>query len=443
MVAWSLRCFLLLLPACFITGLSLTAVAADIFYDLEKQLKKEPTSSQITYASRLINNKKIAKIKLKSSHLQKAEYLYQKAQSVVGGENFVKSDFIDVVRVVSYIRSKQKKNIFGSSKYTNIYVHPSDGILRIPLQFYDNNHVYIHFKNFDSGKKFGGYKTFSRSMDFDSGKIFACLVAPIHREKDKTSLLRELSIQLSLSSVSYVLGLRDVGLYQGYRKGSLVHKFTFQTELFESDLSVFYSKKASPPRMLKLMLQASKAVSQMHRMGYIHRDIKPANFFVKDVGGNPRLVIADFGLSQATAKPQFGRHLAGTRGYIDPQISLNHVKNRWACRSVKECELGDIYSLGISFYSLIKGRQNTLKLITSKINHIALPKDKQNPPPTHWIYKYLKDLDRAYQNASLKHSYPDHEGLLWSLEELAWRMINPNPQKRPSLNMLIDELEHL
>ncbi|MFK7824591.1 MAG: protein kinase [Oligoflexales bacterium] len=444
MVTWLLRYLLLLLPAFLINCVGVDVFAAEIISDLEKQLRREPVTSQIVYADKLINAKKMANIKVKSSHLKKAEYLYHKAQGVIGGHKFLKSDFVDLVRVVSYIRSKQKKRLIGSSKYTNIYVHPSEGVLRIPVQFYDNKHVYIHLKNFDLGKKFGGYKTFSRSIDFDTGKIFACLVAPIQREKDKTSLLRELSIQLSLSSLSYVLSFRDIGLYQGYRKGALVHKFTFQTELFESDLSLFYSKNVSAAHMARIMLQASKAVSQMHLMGYIHRDIKPANLFIKNTQGNMKLVIADFGLSQSVAMPQFGKHLAGTRGYMDPRISLNHAQKRWACQTVKECELSDIYSLGISFYSLIKGRHNTLKQITNKVNNIALPKDKQNPLPVHWIYRYLKDLDRAYQKAlDLTSSNRNSGGVLWSLEKIALSMANPEPKKRPSLSFVIDALERL
>ena len=183
----------------------------------------------------------------------------------------------------------------------------------------------------------------------------------------------------------------------------------------------------------------------MHQMGYIHRDIKPANFFVRKARGQIQLVIADFGLSQLASGPGFGKHLAGTRGYMDPNISLNHVEKKWTCKSFEECQLADIYSLGISFYSLIKGRNNNLKQITNKINHIALPKNKQNPPSTQWIYQYIKELDEAYLIAAQSLSASeglDNEGL-WSLEKLAWSMVNPDPQKRPSLRVLIDSLEQI
>ena len=442
-----LKRILMVLLACSINSFSIYAFAADAISDLEKRVKHDPSSSQVVYASQILSDKRLGKIKLKSSHLVKAEYLYQTAknQGLFTEDELFKSDFVDLVRAVSYIRSKQKRRLFWSSKYTNTYVHPSDGITKIPIQFYENKHVYIHFKNFDRNKKFGGYKTFSRSIDFDSGKVFASLVAPILREKDKTAFLRELSIQLALSGLSHVLSFRDVGLYQGYRKGKLLHKVTFQTELYEADLSRLYTNSVPVESMADIMLQASRAIFQMHQMGYIHRDIKPANFFVRKARGQIQLVIADFGLSQLASGPGFGKHLAGTRGYMDPNISLNHVEKKWTCKSFEECQLADIYSLGISFYSLIKGRNNNLKQITNKINHIALPKNKQNPPSTQWIYQYIKELDEAYLIAAQSLSASeglDNEGL-WSLEKLAWSRVNPDPQKRPSLRVLIDSLEQI
>lgn len=441
-----LRNLLISLIASSMFFFSFKGFAEDRISQLKKSLSRDLSSSQVVYADQLLKPKRKEKIKLKMSHLKKADELYKKAIShdLISEVDFVKSDFIDLVMLVSYIKSKQKKNIFGSSKYTNIYVHPSDGILKIPVQFYDNKHVYVHFKNFDYNKKFGGYKTFSRSIDFDTGKIVASLVIPLVREKDKTNFLRELIIHLALSSLSLVLNFRDVGLYQGYRSGKLVHKLTFQTELYDGDLSQFYHQKISARTMANAMLQASKAVYQMHQEGFVHRDIKPANFFFRYVNRDIHLVLGDLGLSQGAAMPRFGKHLAGTRGYIDPQVSLNHVNKEWACRTFEECEQADIYSLGISFYSLIRGRRNTLKSLTYKINQIALPKDKLNPPTTDQVYDYLIDLKQAYQNSPvLFASTRNSGGIYWALEKLAWNMSNPEPKNRPSLPYLIQALEQI
>ncbi len=102
-------------------------------------------------------------------------------------------------------------------------------------------------------------------------------------------------------------------------------------------------------KVVSMILQAAKGLHHAHSLGFIHRDIKPANLMINKQGV---LKILDLGLAKETAKTrglteQFGDKgsATGTVDYISPEQALGSIADH---RS-------DIYSLGVTFYSLLAG----------------------------------------------------------------------------------------
>ena len=63
-------------------------------------------------------------------------------------------------------------------------------------------------------------------------------------------------------------------------------------------------------------------LKDIHIEGVFHRDIKHRNIFLSDVGMNPEVKIADFGLSCILENNECIRQVSGTLGYKSPEMVL-------------------------------------------------------------------------------------------------------------------------
>lgn len=84
-----------------------------------------------------------------------------------------------------------------------------------------------------------------------------------------------------------------------------------------------------------------RALSAVHRAGYIHRDVKAKNVMRDDTG---RIVLMDFGTGR-TAESQAANDRAGTPMYMAPEVLGDAPAS--AC--------SDVYSLGVLLYHLVTG----------------------------------------------------------------------------------------
>jgi serine/threonine-protein kinase len=102
-----------------------------------------------------------------------------------------------------------------------------------------------------------------------------------------------------------------------------------------------------------LVLQASEALAEAHRIGIVHRDLKPANLFLtQHADGRPFVKVLDFGISKLTdttskARLTAAQESVGSPWYMSPE-QLHSVPNIDA--------RADIWSLGVILYELLCGR---------------------------------------------------------------------------------------
>jgi serine/threonine protein kinase len=167
------------------------------------------------------------------------------------------------------------------------------------------------------------------------------------------------------------------------------------------------SKKLSPMRAVRMILDASRGLEYAHAKQIVHRDIKPDNMMVADTG---TVKIGDLGLAAGLHDRAGGeeeRYVLGTPHYIAPEQLLGKPAD---FRS-------DIYSLGSSLYRLLAGRppfsgHGAQEIVNKKVREDA-PRLEESAP-----------------------------GLPPAVVKLVHRMIEREPEKRPqTMTEVVHELE--
>jgi serine/threonine protein kinase len=128
--------------------------------------------------------------------------------------------------------------------------------------------------------------------------------------------------------------------------------FYFAMELLDGmDLETLVAADGPQPaeRVIHIVRQVARGLSEAHDVGLVHRDIKPANVFLCRHWGEPDAVkVLDFGLAKNNADPRMaltGQNVVlGTPLYISPEML-----NSGALVDARS----DIYSLGAAAYYML------------------------------------------------------------------------------------------
>jgi eukaryotic-like serine/threonine-protein kinase len=169
-------------------------------------------------------------------------------------------------------------------------------------------------------------------------------------------------------------------------------------------------------RVIHIMRQAAHSLREAHRRGMIHRDVKPQNIMLCVLGGEVDVVkVLDFGLAKQhgpTEEPAVDtKMLAGTPLYLAPE----RLRTPYTADA-----RSDIYSLGLTVYKLMTGRD---------------------------VFSGGSDFEVFHQTLNAPISDPSSvspRAIPEEFSELVMRCLAKEPQGRPqSMRDVIDVLDRL
>lgn len=270
------------------------------------------------------------------------------------------------------------------------------------------NNQYTLLEKLDFGATSMVYKV----LDNKTGEI---KVAKIFSENSNIAFQKEIDIFKSISDLECVIKIFAYGngilskegnevsinyIILEYAKGSLLKYMENLNNVFSLDTIIYLS------------YQFIKAIDCLHKKGISHRDLKIENVLL--VGNNFSVKLCDFGLSKSFINENKKKikfkdpELVGSPFHYPPEI-LN--------KKAYEGEKSDIFSSGISLFSLMTGRFPFEE---------ATIKDK--------VYKLIC-LNKIKEFWDLV----DRDNLLSSqFKDLFIKMVAYYPKERPSLDEILN-----
>jgi serine/threonine protein kinase len=154
-------------------------------------------------------------------------------------------------------------------------------------------------------------------------------------------------------------------------------------------------KRLTEPEVQYYMSQILAALAYLHSINVIHRDLKLGNLLLDK---NMCVKIGDLGLAaKVTDSEERKRTLCGTPNYIAPEILENKHGHSFQV---------DIWSTGVVMYTLLVGR-----------------------PPYE-----SRDVKSTYKRILANNfTFPEHVPVSEAARDLICRMLQTNPEKRPSI----------
>ncbi|KAJ9677114.1 hypothetical protein PVL29_022221 [Vitis rotundifolia] len=173
---------------------------------------------------------------------------------------------------------------------------------------------------------------------------------------------------------------------------------------------------------LRIATEAAGALAYLHSassMPIYHRDIKTTNILLDD---KCRAKVSDFGTSRSVSIDQthLTTHIQGTFGYLDPEYF----------QSSQFTEKSDVYSFGVVIVELLTG----LKPISSTKSQEA------KSLVTHFMLAL--EENRLFDILDARVAKEGGQEEIVAVANLAYRCLNLNGKKRPTMKEVSMELEH-
>jgi serine/threonine protein kinase len=181
---------------------------------------------------------------------------------------------------------------------------------------------------------------------------YATKTRHLHNEYDVARALYNAQEEMPVVKVMYLRKVTRFGLELGY---DLLMEYIQGHDLSERNIL----KRFGVEDKIRLMYQATQALSYVHKRKLIHLDIKPSNFMLTR-DGKVRLI--DFGISVFSGFK--GRSITGTTGYLSPEQVAKETLN----------EATDIFALGVTFAIFFGGKplsQNLEELLQRSVRRDA------------------------------------------------------------------------
>jgi len=186
------------------------------------------------------------------------------------------------------------------------------------------------------------------------------------------------------------------------------------------------ARQLEQERVVRILVETCRALSEAHAIGIVHRDIKPGNLFLaRDHAGEVSTKVLDFGIAkvanageigstQTFAPTQAGATM-GTLAYMSPEQA--------AAKDV--VPQSDLYSLGVVAYECLTGRRP----FVGEWKSVLFAHILRDPPPIDEASQVDERLQRLVLRLLAKEPEAravDAKSLRAELEELQGTLTVPN-----------------
>lgn len=161
-----------------------------------------------------------------------------------------------------------------------------------------------------------------------------------------------------------------------------------------------------PDRAARLLAPVTDALVQAHALGIVHRDIKPSNILAPGDGGAK---LSDFGIARGAEDATLTRTglVTGSPAYLAPEVATGG----------QATPASDVWAVGATIAHLLTGQ-----------------------PPYHREGEDNGPLAVVYR---IVHEEPPHPGLAGWLAPLLASTMSKDPDLRPTMAQVRDQLEHV
>ncbi|TDH65689.1 hypothetical protein CCR75_006897 [Bremia lactucae] len=194
----------------------------------------------------------------------------------------------------------------------------------------------------------GGNGVVQELEDKRDGTVFAVKVLDVAKFRHREQAVAEIEIMRSITNnITHPNLVKIHKVYEELQKVYIVQEMCTGGELYDR---IVQRGKLSEQDAANILQQLMSALEALHQHNILHLDIKPENILFSSKEPDSKIILTDFGLARIINGKQHplgqDRPMAGTVGYIAPEVISSHVYS----------EAADVFGAGVILYILLVGR---------------------------------------------------------------------------------------
>ncbi|GMF24546.1 unnamed protein product [Phytophthora fragariaefolia] len=193
----------------------------------------------------------------------------------------------------------------------------------------------------------GGNGVVQRLEDERDGSAYAVKVLDVAKFRHREQVVAEVEILRNITNnIKHPNLIKIEKVYEEHRKVYIIQEMCTGGELYDR---VVQRGKYSERDAASIMQQLMSALQALHAHNILHLDIKPENVLFSSKDPDSKILLTDFGLARMINGKQNpleqGKSMAGTIGYMAPEVISSHVYS----------EAADVFSAGVILFILLVG----------------------------------------------------------------------------------------
>ncbi|KAG7393940.1 hypothetical protein PHYPSEUDO_000117 [Phytophthora pseudosyringae] len=193
----------------------------------------------------------------------------------------------------------------------------------------------------------GGNGVVQKLEDERDGSVYAVKVLDVAKFRHREQVVAEVEILRNITNnIKHPNLIKIHKVYEEHQKVYIIQELCTGGELYDR---VVHRGKYSEKDAANIMSQLVSALQALHAHNILHLDIKPENILFSSEDPDSKILLTDFGLARMINGKQNpldqGKSMAGTIGYMAPEVISSHVYS----------EAADVFSAGVILFILLVG----------------------------------------------------------------------------------------